>query len=232
MLAQEFAVDVQDVVGSGLTFQQILRYIDRAQIVILGEDINLLRVTPDPYFTTTIDTFSYVANSVCKDASAPTPGSSVGDIRIIKDIYRTQDLTDSPNPALVRQTRAEPMTLNVYDIEVHARFACVRSKSPGANDCVVKWEPTNDPGDNTTIWRARAYLWPTRVTAGAIPLAIPDDFCPDLLMEGVLRLVERRDYGRADIHEQPYLNALARFRHAYAMVPVIENTDSTPYRPC
>ena len=232
MLAEQFAEDVKDAVGSALNFQQILRYTDRAQLAILGEDINLLRVTPDPYLTTTAGVWSYVANTALLDATTGTPGDPVGDVRVIKKIYRVQDIDASPIPTLIWKPRPEPMVMIGNDVSIEARFACIRSSGPGRNDCVVKWENTNDPGTNTTAWRAQAYLWPTPVTAGDVVLAIPDDFCSDLLMEAILRLLERRDYGRADVHEQPYKEALARFRHQYANIPVIESVHDTPYRPC
>jgi hypothetical protein len=147
---------ILDEVGAAWTRAQILDIVNNAQNEILGEDLMLTRVRPDPFFATTDATYSYTAATSIYDSSAGTQGSLSGDVRTVKEIYsfnnsvsifdyQTLDpASEKPNQVEFTQTKDR----------VTMRFDCVDSLGPTLSDCTVKLYATNNPGTTTTVWRA------------------------------------------------------------------------------
>lgn len=218
MTTAEFVTMASEEIGAGWTRQRILEATNRAQNEILGEDNEIMRVKPDPFFATTDGTYSYTATNVLYDSATGAQGSLVGDVRTVREVYsysnsvsifdfQTLDpSSDKPNQVEFRPYRRDMVT---------ARASTVESKRPSASDCLVKWWEGNNPGTTTVTWRSRAYLWPTQLTSEAIALSLPDDLLDTLLLYGVLKRMERREYGRPDDMLSLYRIELENFRRKY-----------------
>lgn len=217
MTTNEFVTMVLEEVGSAWTRAKILEVANRAQNEILGEDNEISRVKPDPFMATTDVTYSYAASSYLYDASTGAQGSLVGDVRTVKEVYsysnsvsifdfQTLDpSSDKPNQVEFTATKDR----------VSARISVVESKAASASDCLIKWWEGNNPGTTTVVWRARAYLWPSQLTAESVSLTLPHDFHDTILLYGVLKRLERREYGTPDNMLMLWENEMKRFRKKY-----------------
>lgn len=237
MLTSDFLDYLETNLGAGYSRPQLLKLVNNVQNMILGEDNNLTRVYPDPFFQTTDEVFSYVANSVCKDASSRIPGAAVGDIRTVRNIF-------SPSwsrwPAVGGYVGAGPGFRQYYhpqglqysanQVNTGANFSIKQSREPGLNDCIVKWDLTNNPGTTEDIWFAEVYLWPAQLTSEGVQLTIPAEFQMDLLYWGIMMMTERREYGRGDTTREMYNEAMTKFRFQYGNQPSQQNDWITPPR--
>ncbi len=226
-------------VSATLTRTQLLQYVNLAQNKILGSNHPITRVQPDPYFETLDDTYSYVANLHCRTANRPREaGELVGDVRSITRIYALL-----PNGCGIWGYWGNNCWFGAWDCNVRpeqfsyangewsldARWALVNSSEPMSNDCLIKWQKPNNPGVTAVRWYAETYLWPQQLLTENVPLTVPEDFQTDLLLEAVLSLIERREYGRDDFPRAAYEEALKRFRDKYANTPVQEFTGRVPF---
>jgi hypothetical protein len=66
----QFISLILDEVAASYTRAQVLDVTNNAQNEILGENLMLMRVRPDPFMTTVDATYSYVAASSFHDSSA------------------------------------------------------------------------------------------------------------------------------------------------------------------
>jgi len=227
----EFLNRVIENTAASLSVEDARKYTNDAQNVILGPEHPMMRVQPDPYFTTTKDIFSYVASLACKNADTLEPGAVVGDIRSIARIYSL-----SPRcgvfPLVMAGWSPRPQRIGVGRGEVwlDARFALVKSKKPVAQDCLIKWDKSNNPGDTTKTWFAEAYLWPRQIISTNIPLTVPDNYQTGILLETVLAMVEKRSYGRAGYSREEYLYDISQFQSEYANDATQEDRNFTPFR--
>lgn len=217
MTTNEFITMVMEEVSAGFTRTRILEFTNRIQNEILANDNQLMRVRPDPFMTTVDATYGYTATSSLFVSTTGAAGAAAGDIRTVKDIYTFNsgvsifDLgTIDPTSSKPNQVEPGPST-----DKVHARFECVDSIAPDSSDCSIRWWEGNNPGATTITWRAEAYRWPTQLTAETIALSIPADFHHTLLFYGVLRHLERREYGRNDYAIGIYESELKRFKAKY-----------------
>lgn len=197
MLASEFIDFYLRQASASVDRTFVLSTANWVQNKIAGMDTEFLRILPDPYFTTTAATYSYIANVVCLSSVTATPGGSVGDVRMVREVYR-RDPVPGAGDDFGRQPYPDRIARDSAGGRFLAPIQCQGSGSPLADDCAVLWDLGQDPGDNTTLWRARAYRWPTQLSAEGIALTIPDDFAFDLLFEGVAAIIERAQYGKAD----------------------------------
>ncbi len=225
-------------VSATLTNTELLFYVNLAQNKILGSNHPITRVQPDPYFETTDDLYAYVANERLRTANVPrVPGDLVGDVRSVTRIYAL-----FPNGcgfwgywgagigAWDANVRPEHVSYAQGEWWLDARWALVNSSEPMTSDCLIKWQKPNNPGETIVRWYAETYLWPAQLLTDKVPLTIPEDFQTDLLLEAVLSLLERREYGRDDFPRAAYDAALQRFRDKYTNTPVQELTGQVPFR--
>lgn len=219
MTTSAFVTMVLDEVGAAYTRAQVLDVVNDVQNEILGEDCLLTRVRPDP-FLTTVDgatTYSYVATSYIHNSTENTSGALVGDVRAVREIYsynnsvsifdyQTLDpASEKPNQVEFTQTKDR----------VTARFDCIDSIAPSSSDCTIKLYATNNPGVTTTVWRCLCYLWPNQLTAESVALSVPADFQRTLLFMGVLKHLERREYGQNQFALSEYDMYRKKFRRKY-----------------
>ena len=217
MTTNEFVSMMLEEVAAGWTRTRILEFTNRVQNEILGEDCELMRVKPDPFLLTVDSIYTYVASSRLYDSTTGAQGALAGDVRTVREVYSySNDLTifgtqtidpESAKPNLTERTVGREKTI--------ARVTCIDSIEPNSSDCVLKWWEANNPGATTITWRARAFKWPTQLTAETVALSIPADFQHTLLYYGVLRFVERREYGRGDYPFAAYEKELKKFRTRY-----------------
>ncbi len=220
--------------AASLTVEEARRYTNDAQNIILGPEHPMMRVQPDPFFTTTDGVYSYVAALACKNADTPEPGDVVGDIRSIARIYSLD-----PNCRVfpfglwgmgLWSSRPQRLHVGRGEIWTTARIALVKSREPDSQDCVIKWEKSNNPGNTTKTWFAEAYLWPEQLISTNTPLTIPANYQTTILLETVLAMVEKRDYGRSGYSREQYNADMDAFQSEYANDPVEEDTNYTPFR--
>lgn len=228
MLASEFINFFLSQSAVSVDRTKILSNANWVQNKIAGMDTEFLRILPDPYFLTTDATYTYVANDVCRAATSDTPGDSVGDVRVIREIYNNSDRNSwssdfgrNPFPRYAwgeggRRWRA-PIT-------------CPGSNVPETDDCLVYWDLNNNPGTQTTLYRARAYRWPTQMLSESADtyLTIPDDFAFDLLYEAVKALIEDSAYGRADYPLGMENVHMKRFRTKYSAPTIYGRIQNSP----
>lgn len=219
-------------VGGALSYERARFYLNLSQNEVLGADHPLMRAQPDPFFQTVKDSYSYIASLNCLNADSIVPGAPVGDVRSISKIYRLQPLVCGtfPSPWTKRWIRTEKVEFDDGDISVVARVAVVKSKNPLSQDCLVKWEKTNNPGTSTDEWFAETYLWPAQITSDSVPITIPEQYQTTVLLENILAKIERREYGRADYPDAQYKADLQTFREEYDAMVVQENSGFTPFK--
>jgi len=214
MLTSALVTRILNETGAGWTRAQALEILNLVQNEVLATDNDLMRIKPDPYFTTTNATYSYTAR---------TQTGSLYDIRNVAEIYSLEDRdsltalsllnTDSSRPYKWKRTRDGIITYARFDCVISTRAAADSSDS--TYDCVVKWWTENNPGTTTTTWRARAYRWPNQLTAESIQLETPAEFHDTVLLPGVLMRTERREYGRGDSQFPMYEKYLNKLKHKY-----------------
>ncbi len=238
MTTKEYLTWLKPYVAATLTRTELLFYVNLAQNKILGSNHPITRVQPDPYFDTAYDVYSYVANLHCRDANVPrVPGELVGDIRAISRLYSLLPngcglwgYWGAGNGAWNCNVRPEHVQYARGEWSLDARWALVNSKRPLANDCLIKWQKPNNPGVTTVRWFAETYLWPAQLLTDNVQLTVPEEFQTDLLLEAVLSLIERREYGRDDFPRAAYDAAMIKFREDYANTPVQELTGAVPFK--
>ncbi len=217
MTTSQFISLVLDEVGAAYTRAQALDVTNNAQNEILGENLVLTKVRPDPFLSTTDSTYSYAATTVFHDSSAGTSGSLVGDVRTVTNVYsynnsvsifdyQTLDpASEKPNQVEMTQTK-DLVTMRVDTID---------SIAPNSSDCTIKIYSTNNAGTTTTVWRGVVYLWPNQLTSESIALSIPADFQDTLLFFEVLKRLERREYGENNFSFQQAEYYRKKFRRKY-----------------
>jgi len=220
MQARELVSILSKDVGTALTKQALIETINRVQNEVFAETTQLMRIKPDPFLTTVDGTYSYVASTSLFDSTDGTKGSTQWDIRTIKKLYSFKDLLTSGNstfnPGSYRPNKVEflPSSTNtVGTIDV------IESKKANNNDCKVIFFEGNNPGATTITWRAEAYRWPTQVTTPGTELEIPDDFADNLYYWGVMKRIQRAEYGRNDGPVQQFEYYLKKFRSKYNRAP-------------
>lgn len=217
MTTAQFVSLVLDEVAAAYTRQQVLDVTNNAQNEILGENLVLMRVRPDPFMTTAAATYAYTASTAFHDSSAGTSGALSGDVRSVVKIYSYNNSvsifdTQTLDPASEKPNQVE--YTQTKDL-VTARFDCEDSLGPVLSDCTVNLYSTNDPGATTTVWRGVVYLWPTQLTSESIPLGVPADFQDTLLFMEVMKRLERREYGENNFAFQQAEYYRKKFRRKY-----------------
>lgn len=213
MQARELISLIRNDIGTAFTRQRIMEVINRVQNNVLTETTQIMRITPDPFLTTVDGTYSYIASDTLFDSTDGTKGTTQWDIRTVKDLYSfSSSDTSSIDGGSYRpnQIRTKPNA-----DETESTINVVVSKKADNSDCLIKFWEGNNPGATTISWRAVAYRWPTQVTAESTELEIPDDFCDTLLYWGVIKRVQRAEYGRNATPADMYDMYLKEFRNKY-----------------
>lgn len=217
--------------GNKFSRTDLLDAVNQAQNEILGRDIALMRIKPDPYFRTTAGTYSYAASTQIRDS---IDGTTTYDVRNVSRIY-TFNIRSSPifEYGGINRTshRPEVMVNPMASDETVIPSDCVQSIAPSSTDCLVKLWRENDPGTQTTVYLAEAYKWPTQLTTEAVALSIPEQFQRGLLKYAVLKELEYTEYGSADNPEELYKKELAKF-DAWASRGATTRITCTPPREC
>jgi hypothetical protein len=208
---------ILDEVGAAWTRAQVLDVTNNAQNEILGEDLMLTRIRPDPFLATADATYSYVAATSLYDSSANTQGSLCGDVRTVKEIYSYNNSVSIFDYQTLDPSSEKPNQVEYTQTKdrVTMRVDVVDSLGPSLSDCTIKAYSTNNPGVTTTVWRAVAYKWPTQLTAESIALSVPADFQDTLLFFEVLKRLERREYGENAFTFQQAEYYRKKFRRKY-----------------
>lgn len=224
MTTAELISLLAEEVGSAWSRTRLLQALNRAQNELLGTGNQLMRVKPDPFFATTDAVYTYAASSYLYDASTGAQGSLVGDIRAVREIYiDTTNMSTLDELALdTNFTRVVQAEVLPKENKVHLRFDATDSIAANSSDCTIKWPALYNPGTTTITWRAKAYKWPTQLTAESVALSMPEEFQPSLLFYHVLKHIERREFGRNSDALALYRDELSRFRLKYAKMPSFE----------
>lgn len=223
----------RNVGGTGFTRTELLEAVDNAQLRILGQDLRMMRVLPDPYLTTVDQTYSYVASTSIFDSIGGTQGSLSGDIRKVNRIFTYEPVeyglladygrtrTDRP------PVHASPESSDAIDIP----FESIESSGPGKADAkIILWH-ANNPGASTTKYMCECYKWPTSLTSEAQDITVPITYQRSLLFYGVLLELEQSEYGNVQYAQQMYDKWMLEFKYSQSNAPTTSGT-STPVRPC
>jgi hypothetical protein len=232
MTTATFITLLMEEMGAGWTRQKALEVVDACQAARLGTDCDLMRVKPDPFVATTDGTYSYAASSKLYVSTTGAQGALVGDIRAVREVYRLKSVAslDELSPLDPNADKPQIMTFDSGIPKIFARVDFIDSIARGASDCTMKWWEQYNPGTTTITWRAKAYKWPTQLTAEGIALAMPVDFQHTLLFWDCLRHMERREYGRVD--PVLYDKEEKRFRSKYMAKSGQEILGQAHVRPC
>lgn len=202
---------IKRIGGNKFSRTDLLDAVNQAQNEILGRDIYLMRVKPDPHFRTTAGTYNYVASTAVRDS---IDGTTTYDIRNVSRVY-TFNIRQSPifEYGGINRTshRPETMVNPAASDETIIPSDCEQSMAPSSTDCRVKLWRENDPGTTTNIYLAECYKWPTQLTTEAVSLSIPEQFQRGLLKFAVLKELEYTEFGSADKPEEMYKKELAKF---------------------
>ncbi len=197
-------------------------------------DTEMLRVLPDPYFFTTDDEYSYVANDQVYDASTREPGDLVGDIRVIREIYSLRQDWAWNDGGAGWATWGGGWNGGRYVIDPFGgdkwvpNATCIEARNPETDGCLIKWQHCFNPGDHETLWRCRAYLWPAQLNSEEIEIAMPADFLDSLLVWEVQSSIDRGSYGRNDYSAAAAADALKEFKTKYATPMIWTRPLSSP----
>lgn len=223
MQARELVSILSKDVGTALTRQELLETINRVQNEVFAETTQLMRIKPDPFLTTVDGEYSYVASTSLFSSTDGTKGSTQWDIRTVKKVYSfisdnslnwvgTSGFgSGSYRPNLIEDLPSSTNTIATIDLEI--------SKKADNNDCKIIFFEGNNPGDTTITWRVEAYRWPNQVTSPTTELEIPDDFADNLYYWGVMKRIQRAEYGRNDGPVQQFEYYLKKFRSKYNRAP-------------
>lgn len=232
MLAQEWIDDYIQQTGSAQPRSAILKILNKRQNKLLGMDTEMLRVLPDPYFHTTDQVYSYVANSVTRDSSSIVPGALVGDIRVIREVYNSRCDWDGYAyggiPAWGGWNGGRYVVDPFGGDRYIAPVTCIEARNPDNNTCLMKWDLRFNPGEHETLWRCRAYLWPKQILTEQDEITMPDDFIDDLLVWEVQASIDRASYGRNDYAQAAAEETLKRFKTKYATPPIYTRPLQSP----
>jgi len=217
MTTQEFISLCLEEFGSALTRQRAMEYTNWAQNEILGDNNEVMRVKPDPFFATSDGVYSYAASSYMYDSSDGTQGDLVGDIRNVTSIYSYDNSasifdnqTLDPASEKPNQFELRPTTDKVVQVQ-----SVIQSVRPSNSDCTIKLWESNNPGDTTVVWRAACYKWPAQIVSESIALTLPWDFHDTLLLWAVAKRVRRKEYGTNPAAFDMYEKYLKSFRSKY-----------------
>ena len=234
MLTAALVTLIQEEVGAAWSRAKILDALNRAQNDLLGGDCQLKRVKPDPFLTTVSGTYTYTPATSLYDSSLGTKGALVGDVRAVRDIYI--DVTNMAtldqlalNTSFVRTVDAE---FRPRDNRIHLIFDETDSIGPSLSDCVVKWPALYNPGATTITWKAEAYLWPDQLLTENIALDIPEDFQESLLLQHVLKGIQRREFGSGTDALREYYTTRSAFRLKYSKMKTQDGDMIAIPRPC
>ncbi len=231
--AAEFIDYFVDNTSAAVNRDDIRKKINIAQNQLLGMDTDIMRVLPDPYFATSLDTYVYPVNGALRSA---VDGTILDvDVRCIKTPYTRrsfgcwQALATAWSWLLRTPLRWVDDDLGGY---LEAPVTCPESGGPGSADCVAYWDDQYNPDDTVDRWRVRVYKWPTQILVEEDYLSIPDDFVYDLLFERVSALVERPAYGSAPVPEQAVSVAQKRFYTKYSAQTIYLRPRNSPAINC
>jgi hypothetical protein len=201
----------QRIAGNLFSRTQLLDAVNQAQNEILGRDIKYMRLNPDPFIHTTAGTFLYTASS---SIYSGVDGTTQYDIRSVKRIY-TYNVRRTRNFAYGGwdriSHRPDAFVNAAASDEVDLAFDCTPSIAASSSDCKVAFFRENDPGTQTTDYRAAAFRWPAQLTSEQIQLTVPDQFQRFLLKYAIFRDLEYTEYGAADRPENLYEKLLTKF---------------------
>ena len=208
---------VLDEVAGAYTRTQVLDVVNDCQNQLLGEDNGLMRVRPDPFLATTDATYSYAASTYLYDSTTGAQGSLSGDIRTVREVYSFNNSVSIFDNSTIDPASDKPNQLELTPTKdrVTMRVEVIDSIAPSSSDCTIKIFHGNNPGTTTTTWKCLAYKWPAQLTSEAIALSIPADFQRTLLWLEVLKVLERREYGRNDMAFQQGEFYRKQFRKKY-----------------
>lgn len=218
MLQAALVTLIQEEVGSAWSRDRIREALNRGQMELLGGDCQLMRAKPDPFLTTVSGTYTYYPALSLYDASLGTKGALVGDVRAVRGLYI--DVTDlatldqvSLNNNFQRVVKGE---FRPNNNRIYINFDGTDSLGPLLSDSLIKWPALYNPGATTITWRAEAYFWPAQLLTEAIALSIPEDFQESLLLQHVLKGIQRKEFGSGTDALRDYNTARSAFRLKYS----------------
>jgi hypothetical protein len=188
----------QRIGGNTLNRTQILSLVNAKQNELLGRDIRMMRILPDPCIHTTAGTYSYAASSAIFDSIV---GVTQYDVRNVRKVYTTtlRNVQQFQYQGTIRTTHFPEYLENAYNSDtVIIPVDCTQSIAAASGDCRIRFWRENDPGtlaNNTLL--CEAYKWPTQLTAESVALSVPDQFQTGLLKTMVMIDIEEAEYGYA-----------------------------------
>lgn len=195
---------MRSIGGNTLSRQQLLEMINDKQNIVLGRDIRLMRILPDPCIHTTAGDYVYTANDAVYDSIDNT---TQYDIRNIARVYTTtmRNIHSYQYDGLIQTTHFPETLVNPLNSdEVKIPVDVSISNRAEADDCEIKFWRENDPGTHTDrTYLCEAYRWPTQLAGEQQAFEIPDPYV-DLIRLLVLIEIEEDQYGSASprLYEQ------------------------------
>ncbi len=213
---------------------EILEKINICQNQLLGMDVEIMRILPDPFFKTVLDTYAYTVTDSLIDATTRLPLTGV-DVRCIKTPYSRKWNYDAwiATASLLNSLRT-PLRFVQDDLGgyVEAPVTSPESTGPSSADCMAYWDDQYNPQDTEDRWRVRVYKWPNQVLVETDLLSIPDDFVYNLLFWKVSELVETTGYGSAPVPLEMVERTLKKFNTKYSASTIYFRPRNSPAINC
>lgn len=182
-----------------------------------------------PVLATTAGTFEYELPDVSKslwDAAAQAYVSRTIKISKALEVYIPNGNIDEYSALMLDPMR--PGSNSMVETR-NGRIIIAVTTVPATQASPAKVIFENDPGTYADRYRVLELIEPLRLTEDTIPLMIEERWEPDLI-EGVLALIERADYGRSDRWNYFLNDACQRFWYENSLGQHTGQVRATPPR--
>ena len=186
----------------------ILSRINDAQNELLNIDCVLMRVSPDPFLSTTDGVYEYDLNPIYRRVKQVY----IRDPNIIE--YNGQNKWPFP----LNEMEEDKLKNRLWKVPTYSK------PSPSFGTSVrITFDEEMNPQTYTDQYRMIAYTWPEQLTSTAIPLTIPSHHASRVLLARVMQDIDEERFGRSDNWDrklEAYKNDL------YSDLNRVDNVDS------
>ena len=189
MTTSQYITWLLDRTGNTVSRTDMLFLVNLAQNEIASEDCYFFRTKPDPYLSTTDETYTYTLAASVRRVARVYALSTNSNFNISYLSYNGFNVgTDYKSPKF-NDRFASP--------EVEIPVDTVESVTADSGDAQVIFPAENNPGTTTSVYLMEQYVWPTQLSSESISISIPEGHQTKILYYKILRLLEEQEYGNA-----------------------------------
>lgn len=175
--------------GNTISRADMLFNVNLAQNEIASVDSYFFRTKPDPYLTTTADTYSYTLAASVRRVARVYMLATSSNFNVNFLAYNGYSgASDYNGPRYVDRASSPEMSVPVDTLE---------SSTPDSSDAQVIFPRENNPGTTTDVFLMEQYVWPTQLSSESVSIQIPEGHQTKILYYKILRMLEEQEYGNA-----------------------------------